>query len=78
MPEAEKCAALRISDATKRTGVLINGKWNVCVVPVADVPIIRERFLWDTDNPEFKKWLSDLLFNLTCNKVGKPYQTKKE
>ncbi len=53
-------------------------KQNVCAVPVADVPIIRELFLWDTDNPEFKKRLSDLVFRLTYNKDGKPYQTKKK
>jgi type I restriction enzyme R subunit len=26
------------------------------------------------DNPSFKKWLSDLVFNITYNKEGKPYQ----
>ena len=26
------------------------------------------------DNPSFKKWLSDLIFNLTYNKDGKPYE----
>lgn len=26
------------------------------------------------DNPSFKKWLSDLVFNLTYNKEGKPYE----
>lgn len=37
-----------------------------------------ELFKQFTDNPEFKKWLSDLVFNLTYNKDGKPYQTKKD
>ena len=37
-----------------------------------------ELFKQYTDNPEFKKWLSDLVFNLTYNKDGKPYQAKKE
>ena len=30
-----------------------------------------ELFKQYTDNPEFKKWLSDLVFNLTYNKDGK-------
>ena len=37
-----------------------------------------ELFKQYTDNPEFKKWLSDLVFNLTYNKDGKPYRAKKE
>ena len=36
-----------------------------------------ELFKQFTDNPEFKKWLSDLVFNLTYNKEGKPYQIQK-
>ena len=36
-----------------------------------------ELFKQYTDNPEFKKWLSDLVFNLTYNKDGKPYQDLK-
>lgn len=32
-----------------------------------------ELFKQFTDNPEFKKWLSDLVFNLTYNKEGTPY-----
>ena len=35
-----------------------------------------ELFKQFTDNPEFKKWLSDLVFNLTYNKEGKPYQSQ--
>ncbi len=34
-----------------------------------------ELFKQFQDNPDFKKWLSDLVFNLTYNKDGKPYQT---
>ena len=34
-----------------------------------------ELFKQFQDNPDFKKWLSDLVFNLTYNKEGKPYQT---
>ena len=26
------------------------------------------------DNPSFKKWLFDLVFSLTYNKEGKPYE----
>ena len=37
-----------------------------------------ELFKQYTDNQDFKKWLSDLVFNLTYNKDGKPYQAKKE
>lgn len=37
-----------------------------------------ELFKQYTDNPEFKKWLSDLVFNLTYNKNGKPYQPQKQ
>ena len=33
-----------------------------------------ELFKQFQDNPSFKKWLSDLVFNLTYNKEGKPYQ----
>ena len=29
------------------------------------------------DNPSFKKWLSDLVFNLTYNREGKPYEPPK-
>ena len=36
-----------------------------------------ELFKQYTDNPEFKKWLSDLVFNLTYNKDGKPYQSQR-
>ncbi len=32
-----------------------------------------ELFKQFTDNRDFKKWLSDLVFNLTYNKDGKPY-----
>lgn len=32
-----------------------------------------ELFKQFQDNPSFKKWLSDLVFNLTYNKDGKPY-----
>ena len=44
-------------------------------VPMADN---MELFKQYTDNQDFKKWLSDLVFNLTYNKDGKPYQTKKD
>ena len=33
-----------------------------------------ELFKQFQDNPSFKKWLSDLVFNLTYNKEGKPYE----
>jgi len=33
-----------------------------------------ELFKQFQDNPSFKKWLSDLVFNLTYNKEGKPYK----
>ena len=33
-----------------------------------------ELFKQYQDNPSFKKWLSDLIFNLTYNKEGKPYE----
>lgn len=33
-----------------------------------------ELFKQYQDNPSFKKWLSDLVFNLTYNKEGKPYE----
>lgn len=36
-----------------------------------------ELFKQYTDNQDFKKWLSDLVFNLTYNKDGKPYQPQK-
>ena len=32
-----------------------------------------ELFKQYQDNPSFKKWLFDLVFNLTYNKEGKPY-----
>lgn len=35
-----------------------------------------ELFKQFQDNPSFKKWLSDLVFNLTYNKDGKPYDIK--
>ena len=35
-----------------------------------------ELFKQFTDNPEFKKWLCDMVFNLTYNKEGKPYQVQ--
>lgn len=37
-----------------------------------------ELFKQFQDNPDFKKWLSDLVFNLTYNKDGKPYQTPSQ
>lgn len=33
-----------------------------------------ELFKQFQDNPSFKKWLSDIVFNLTYNKDGKPYE----
>ena len=33
-----------------------------------------ELFKQFQDNPSFKKWLSDLVFLLTYNKDGKPYE----
>ena len=33
-----------------------------------------ELFKQFQDNPSFKKWLSDLVFNLTYNKDGRPYE----
>ena len=35
-----------------------------------------ELFKLFTDDQDFRKWLSDLVFNLTYNKDGKPYQTQ--
>lgn len=35
-----------------------------------------ELFKQFQDNPSFKKWLSDLVFNLTYNKEGKPYESR--
>lgn len=37
-----------------------------------------ELFKQFQDNPSFKKWLSDLVFGLTYNKEGKPYELPKE
>ena len=37
-----------------------------------------ELFKQYTDNQDFKKWLSDLVFNLTYNKDGKPYQVQQK
>ena len=36
-----------------------------------------ELFKQFQDNPSFKKWLSDMVFNLTYNKDGKPYEIPK-
>lgn len=36
-----------------------------------------ELFKQYTDNQDFKKWLSDLVFNLTYNKGGKPYPAQQ-
>lgn len=33
-----------------------------------------ELFKQFQDNPSFKKWLTDMVFNLTCNKEGKSYE----
>jgi type I restriction enzyme R subunit len=37
-----------------------------------------ELFKQFQDNPSFKKWLSDLVFNLTYNKEGKPYEIQQQ
>lgn len=37
-----------------------------------------ELFKQFQDNPSFKKWLSDLVFNLTYNKEGKPYEAPND
>jgi type I restriction enzyme R subunit len=37
-----------------------------------------ELFKQFQDNPSFKKWLSDLVFNLTYNKGGKPYEIQQQ
>ena len=37
-----------------------------------------ELFKQFQDNPSFKKWLSDLVFNLTYNEEGKPFETLHE
>ena len=36
-----------------------------------------ELFKQFQDNPSFKKWLSDMVFNLTYNKDGKPYDNSQ-
>lgn len=33
-----------------------------------------ELFKQFKDNPSFKKWLVDMVFNVTCNVEGKPYE----
>ena len=37
-----------------------------------------ELFKQFQDNPSFKKWLSDLVFNLTYNKEGRPYEAPQQ
>ena len=37
-----------------------------------------ELFKQFQDNPSFKEWLSDLVFNLTYNKEGKPYEASPQ
>ncbi len=37
-----------------------------------------ELFKQYQDNPSFKKWLSDLVFNLTYNREGKPYEPPEQ
>lgn len=37
-----------------------------------------ELFKQFQDNPSFKKWLSDLVFNLTYNKEGRPYEVPQQ
>jgi type I restriction enzyme R subunit len=37
-----------------------------------------ELFKQFQDNPAFKKWLSDMVFNLTYNKEGKPWEPSEE
>ncbi len=37
-----------------------------------------ELFKQFQDNPSFKKWLSDLVFHLTYNKEGKPYEAPSQ
>lgn len=37
-----------------------------------------ELFKQFQDNPSFKKWLSDLVFNLTYNEEGRPFETPQE
>ena len=34
-----------------------------------------ELFKHFNDNPSFKKWLSDLVFDLTYNAEGEPYES---
>lgn len=38
-----------------------------------DEPLLFKHF---NDNPTFKKWLSDTVFNMTYNKEGKPLEDK--
>lgn len=37
-----------------------------------------ELFKQFQDNPSFKKWLTDMVFNLTYNKEGKPYEAPND
>ena len=37
-----------------------------------------ELFKQFQDDPSFKKWLSDLVFDLTYNKEGKPYEAPSQ
>jgi type I restriction enzyme R subunit len=37
-----------------------------------------ELFKQFQDNPSFKKWLSELVFNLTYNKEGRPYEIRQQ
>ncbi|WP_018883723.1 hypothetical protein [Paenibacillus massiliensis] len=36
-----------------------------------------ELFKQFTDNPSFKKWLADMVFSVTYNTEGKPYEGQK-
>ena len=37
-----------------------------------------ELFKQFQDNPSFKKWLSDMVFNLTYNPDGQPFEIKND
>ena len=62
--------------ATMGYGVIsaVHGNFSVVDYGVVTTPKDMEIFKQFQDNPSFKKWLSDLVFNITYNKEGKSYQ----
>jgi type I restriction enzyme R subunit len=67
--------AMRNSDEQEARTESENALQKVIIAIMSDNMELFKQF---QDNPQFKRWLSDMVFNLTYNKEGKPWDPPKD